>query len=230
MIRRRRTIAGSASVQGIGLHLGEPCTLKFVSARSGDGVGFVRSDRPGSARIPATADRAVLTERRTQLGEGVVALHTVEHVLAAVAGLGFDDLTIEMSGPEPPVLDGSSWPFVEALQGCGVVLQEGLPDELVIREKVCVRDGDSVYEAAPAAGLELDVTIEFPHPLIARQSSMWTMNADVFVRELSRARTFGFVREVEALRAKDLIRGASTDNTLALNETGLVSGELRWPD
>ena len=230
MSRRRRTIAGRTSVSGVGLHLGAPCTLTFTSAKPGEGIGFVRVDRPGSARIPATAERAVLTERHTQLGEGDDALHTVEHVLAAVAGLGFDDLTIELDGPEPPVLDGSAKPFVDALHQCGVVLQDGVPVELVIREPHRVTIDDSVYEVVPASALEVDVTIDFPHPMIGKQSGSWTVTADAFTNELAPARTFGFMRDVEALREKGLIKGASLENTIALNETGLVDGSLRWPD
>jgi UDP-3-O-[3-hydroxymyristoyl] N-acetylglucosamine deacetylase/3-hydroxyacyl-[acyl-carrier-protein] dehydratase len=230
MSRRRRTIAGRTSVTGIGLHLGAPCTLTFASARPGEGIGFLRTDRPGSPRITATADRAVLTERHTQLGEGPDALHTVEHVLAAVAGLGFDDITIELDGPEPPILDGSAKPFVDALHSCGVVLQSGVPSELIVTEPLRVTLDDSVYEVAPASGLEIDVTIEFPHPMIGRQSGSWTVTADVFANDLAPARTFGFMRDVEALREKGLIKGASLENTVALNESGLVEGSLRWPD
>ncbi|HYV97415.1 MAG TPA: UDP-3-O-acyl-N-acetylglucosamine deacetylase [Gemmatimonadaceae bacterium] len=229
-MRRRRTIAAGASLSGVGLHLGTPCRLAFAAAKPGDGIAFVRNDRPGAPRIPATADRAVLTERHTQLGDGENALHTVEHVLAAAVGLGFDDLTIELDGPEPPVLDGSARPFVEALQSCGVVLQEGTPRELVINEPLRVEDGDSVYVAEPAAGLELEVTIDFPHPLIGKQSAKWNVNADTFAKELAPARTFGFLREVDALRAKGLIQGASVENTIALDDAGVVSGTLRWPD
>jgi UDP-3-O-[3-hydroxymyristoyl] N-acetylglucosamine deacetylase/3-hydroxyacyl-[acyl-carrier-protein] dehydratase len=173
----------------------------------------------------------VLTERRTQLGEGSNALHTVEHVLAAVAGLGLDDLTIEMSGPEPPAVDGSARPFVDALQSCGIVLQEGRADELVVTEAVRVEDGDSVYEAQPGPGCELEVDIEFPHPAIGRQSGSWTLSAETFVRDIAPARTFGFMREVDGLRARGLIRGVTIDNTIALDDTGLVDGcALRWPD
>ena len=229
-MRRRRTIAGNATVEGIGLHLGEPCRLTFRSAPSGAGVAFVRIDVEGTPRTPATAERAVLTERRTQLGEGAQALHTVEHVLAAVAGLGLDDLVIEMNGPEPPAMDGSAAPFVAALQSCGVVLQEGLPLELVVTDTVRVADGESVYEASPASGYELSVDIQFPHPVIGRQTGSWTLSGETFVRDLAPARTFGFVREVEELRAKGLIQGASTANTIALDDRGPVDSVLRWPD
>lgn len=230
MSRRRRTIAGSAAVSGTGLHTGEPCTLTFRAAAAGTGIGFVRTDVPGQERLVATADVAQLTERQTRLGAGDAALHTVEHVLSAIGGLGLDDLTVEMDGPEPPILDGSARPFVEALQSCGVLLQAGDVSEFVIRERIRIEDGESVYEASPADAYEIAVDIDFPHPLIGRQRGEWTVTPETYVREIAGARTFGFVREVEALRARGLIRGASADNTVALTDTGLIAGELRWPD
>ena len=230
MTLRRRTIARSVSLSGVGLHLGQPCTLTFRAAQPGEGIAFVRVDLPGRPRTAAVAGRAVLTERQTQLGNGEAALHTVEHVLAAIAGTGLDDITVEVDGPEPPVLDGSAKPFVDALQECGVVLHGGHPTELVVREVVRVVDGESIYEAQPAASLDIEVTIDFPHPMIGRQSGTWTVGAEIFGRELAPARTFGFVREVEALRAKGLIRGASTENAIVLDDRGVVDGALRWPD
>jgi UDP-3-O-[3-hydroxymyristoyl] N-acetylglucosamine deacetylase/3-hydroxyacyl-[acyl-carrier-protein] dehydratase len=227
---RRRTIAGRATVEGVGLHLGQPCALTFAPGAPGSGIVFVRTDRPSQPRIPALVHIAELSERRTQLGTGDDALHTVEHVLAAVAGLQIDDLIIEMTGPEPPIADGSAQPFIAALQTCGVVLQAGCPGELVVTDTLRVEDGESVYEASPGVGLTVDVSIAFPHPLIGAQSGRWAVTPEIFERELAAARTFGFVREVEALRAKGLIQGASTANAVVLDETGVVDGAVRWPD
>jgi len=226
----RRTIARDATVQGIGLHLGQPCVLTFKPADSGAGIAFRRADRPDAAPIPARVQVAVEAERRTQLGTGEDSLHTVEHVLAAVGALGIDDLMIEMDGPEPPIMDGSAAPFFEALQAAGVVSQAGHPEWLIVRKPIRVVDGDSVYEATPADTLTLDVRIDFPHSLIGVQRGRFRITADGFYRELAAARTFGFVREVEGLRAKGLIQGASVDNTVVLDEHGLVQTTLRWPD
>jgi UDP-3-O-[3-hydroxymyristoyl] N-acetylglucosamine deacetylase / 3-hydroxyacyl-[acyl-carrier-protein] dehydratase len=226
----RRTIAGPATVEGVGLHLGQPCRLTFRPAASGTDVRFVRTDRPGSVPIPVHVTHAVEAERRTQLGTGDAALHTVEHVLAAVASQQVDDLTIEMDGPEPPIMDGSAQPFLEALLRTGIAEQPGEPEWLDLAEPVRVIDGASVYEAYPSDRLQLQVTIDFPHPLIGRQAGSWDVTRESFVRELAPARTFGFVREVEALRAKGLIQGASTQNAIVLDEQGLVETTLRWPD
>jgi len=226
----RRTIAGEAFVEGVGLHLGVPCRLGFRPAPPGQGIVFVRRDLPDAPPVPARVESAVLSERRTQLGEGERALHTVEHVLAAVAGAELDDVTSEMDGPEPPIVDGSAAPFLAALRRVGAVDHGGRADYLELAEPVRVIDGESVYEAHPADRLELDATIDFPHPLVGRQRGTWVVEPDSFARELAPARTFGFLREVEALRAKGLIQGASLDNAVVLDEAGVVSGPLRWPD
>jgi len=226
----RRTIAAETTLQGVGLHLGRTCTLRFLPAPSGTGLRFRRTDVEGRPETPAHISVAVAAERRTQLGAGEGALHTVEHVLAAVSGLGIDDLVIEMDSAEPPILDGSAEPFRAALVAAGLREQAGAPDVLRLREPVRVVDGESVYVAYPADALEVEVKIDFPHPLIGAQDGKWTVTPETFARELSPARTFGMLSWVEGLRAKGLIQGASTANTIVLDETGVVDTTLRWPD
>jgi len=226
----RRTVARATTLEGVGLHMGVPCRLTFLPAPSGAGIVFRRADLPGAPLISARVEHAVLTERRTQLGKEAVAVHTVEHVLAAVMAREVDDLVIELSGPEPPVMDGSAQPFVDALRDGGIAEQAGSVQYLQLQSPVRVCDGDSVYEAVPASALELDVTIDFPHPLVGRQRGEYRVTAESFERELARARTFGFVHEVDALRAKGLIRGASTQNAVVVGDEGVVDNELRWPD
>jgi UDP-3-O-[3-hydroxymyristoyl] N-acetylglucosamine deacetylase / 3-hydroxyacyl-[acyl-carrier-protein] dehydratase len=226
----RKTLARPATLEGIGLHLGVPCTLTFQPARSRQGIVFRRTDCPGLPRIRAHVSEVSSSERRTQLGKGDHAVHTVEHVLAAVSGMGIDDITIDMDGPEPPILDGSAAPFLAALSEAGLASLEGEPEFLHLTEPVRIIDGASVYEAYPFDGFELDVTIEFPHPLIGKQSRRFTVTRDTFESELSRARTFGFVHEVESLRAKGLIKGATLDNAVVLDDSDILSGDLRWSD
>src|SRR6185437_3911002 len=187
----RRTVARAASLEGVGLHLGVPCRLTFLPAPSGAGIVFRRSDLPGSPLITARVEHAVLTERRTQLGKDPVSVHTVEHVLAAVFARGLDDVVIELSGPEPPVVDGSALAFLALLDEAGTSEQPGTVQYLRLRAPVHVSDGDSVYEATPASELELDVTIDFPHPIIGRQQGRYRVSAESFQRELAGARTFG---------------------------------------
>jgi UDP-3-O-[3-hydroxymyristoyl] N-acetylglucosamine deacetylase / 3-hydroxyacyl-[acyl-carrier-protein] dehydratase len=226
----RNTIAATAKVQGVGLHLGVPCTLTFKPAASGSGVWFKRTDLEGQPSIAAHVDTAVLTERRTQLGQDSVSVHTVEHVLAAVGALELDDLTIEIDGPEPPIGDGSARPFLEALRGAGIARQTGSVQYLELREPVRFVEGESAYEAHPSDALELDVSIEFPHPTIGKQEGRYRISPDAFAAELAGARTFGFVHEVEKLRSLGLIKGASTQNAVVLDDKGVIDTTLRWPD
>ena len=227
---RRQTIERPATVSGTGLHLGQAVTLRFEPGAPNSGVVFARSDRPDARPVPAHASVAVLAERRTQLGEGDDAFHTVEHVLAAVAALQIDDLRIVMDAAEPPIADGSAQAFLDALRGAGVREHGGPARYLVVTTPIRVVDGDSVYEATPSARLDLDVSIVFPHPLIGLQDTKLAVTPESFTRELAGARTFGFLHEVEALRAAGLIQGASTANAIVLDADGLVETTLRWPD
>lgn len=226
----RRSISRDVELSGIGLHLGRPCTLRFRPAVAHAGVRFRRLDVPGQPETPAHVSVAVAAERRTQLGVGDAALHTVEHVLAAVAGLLVDDLIIEMDSAEPPIMDGSAEPFRAALVRAGIREHEGLPSVLRLAEPVRVVDGESVYVAHPAEALELEVKIDFPHPLIGMQEGRWLLSEASFAQELAPARTFGMLSWVEGLREKGLIQGASTTNTIVLDALGVVDTTLRWPD
>ena len=226
----RNTIAGTAVVEGVGLHLGVSCRLTFRPAASGRGIAFRRTDLPDAPMIPAHVDAAVLTDRRTQLGEDPVSVHTVEHVLAAVGALDIDDLLIDMSGPEPPIVDGSAQPFLDALRSAGIASQPGSVQYLELTAPVRFSDGVAEYEAYPAGALELDVTIEFPHRMIGRQTGHYRITPEAFASELAPARTFGFMHEVEALRKMGLIQGASTRNAVVLDDAGVIDTTLRWPD
>ncbi|MEP7345936.1 MAG: UDP-3-O-acyl-N-acetylglucosamine deacetylase [Gemmatimonadaceae bacterium] len=226
----RRTIGREVSLKGKGLHLGHPCEITFRPGRVGEGIFFIRSDLPGTPRIAALADLAIETERRTQLGEGIESIDTVEHVLAAVAGHSIDDLAILVDGPEPPILDGSAGPFFRALADAGLVSHGGRVDSLTVREPFVFESGESRYEVTPAQGLHLDVRIDFPHSLIGSQRMALEVSSSTFERELADARTFGFASEVEVLRARGLIVGGSTENAIVLNETGVIDNTLRWPD
>jgi UDP-3-O-[3-hydroxymyristoyl] N-acetylglucosamine deacetylase / 3-hydroxyacyl-[acyl-carrier-protein] dehydratase len=226
----RRTIGRSITLEGVGLHLGVPVRLTFHPAPANHGVVFRRSDLDGSPTIPARVDRALLTQRRTQIGEDPVSVHTVEHVLAAVAGADVHDLLIDVDGPEPPIMDGSAGPFLEGLREASFRDHAGIVSILTIPGPVRVTDGESSYEAWPCQSLELEVSIDFPHPLIGRQQGRYCVTAASFAAELAGARTFGFVREVEQLRSAGLIKGASTANAVVLDEERVLDTELRWPD
>jgi len=227
----RRTIQRTVALSGAGLHTGAVVTVTFRPAPAGRRVVFRRTDLPDTPEIAARLEEVEATDRRTVLGHGAQAIHTVEHVLAAVGALEIDDLYIDLDGPEPPALDGSFRPWVEALQGAGETLQDGDPVIYRVQAPFTVTEGASSYVVSPATAGRVTVSIDFPHPLIGSQAGSYEVTPAVFARELAGARTFGFVHEVEQLKAKGLIQGASTANAVVLTETGLVEGTaLRWPD
>ncbi len=227
----RQTIAREAALGGTGLHTGAPATVTFRPAPAGRRVVFRRTDLAGTPEVAARLEEVEATDRRTVLGQGAQAIHTVEHVLAAVSALGLDDLYIDLDGPEPPALDGSFRPWFEALQGAGTHAQEGETVLYRVTAPFTVTEGEASYVVSPAPEGRVTVTIEFPHPLIGAQAGSYPVTPEAFGRELAGARTFGFLHEVEPLKAKGLIRGASTANAIVLTDTGLVEGTtLRWPD
>ncbi len=227
----RRSIRKKAAVSGTGLHTGARTEATFLPAPAGQGIVFRRLDLAGKPEVPARLSEVEAVERRTAIGKGETTIHTVEHLLAAVAAHEIDDLTVELTGPEPPILDGSFQPYFEALANAGPTETSGEPVILTVPAPFTVTDGDSTYVVAPAKELRLTVTIEWPHPLIGRQSGSYTVTAQAFATELAPARTFGFVSEVESLKARGLIKGASQANAILLDERGLANGaQLRWPD
>jgi len=226
----RRTVRGSAGLEGVGIHTGAHTRVTFSGAAPGSGLAFRRTDLDGAPVIPVRLNSVTAVERRTALSAGGAEVHTVEHLLAAAMALEIDDLMIDISGPEPPIMDGSFQPFLEALLRAGPAEHGGEAVELVVREPFTVTEGDSSYLVGPAPGLRLTTTIEFPHPLIGRQTGSWDVTPERFAAELAPARTFGFVSEVEALKAKGLISGGSVDNAIVLDDESVVGTTLRWPD
>jgi len=227
----RRSIKQKAAVSGTGLHTGARTEATFLPAPAGQGIVFRRVDLAGKPEVAARLSEVEAVERRTAIGKGASMIHTVEHVLAAVAAHEIDDVTVELSGPEPPILDGSVEPYFAALAQAGPTETSGEPVILTVPAPFTVTDGDSSYVVAPARELRLTVTIEWPHPLIGRQSGSFTVTPQTFGAELARARTFGFTSEIEGLKAKGLIKGASAANAILLDERGLANGaQLRWPD
>ncbi len=226
----RRSIAGSVEVTGTGIHTGATTTLTFRPAPAGFGVVFRRTDLTGQPQVRAVAENVSSVERRTALAAGEATVTTVEHVLAAVAAHGVDDLLIDVDGPEPPNGDGSARPFFEALARAGIAENGGSAAGFRVSAPLTVREGDATYLIAPYDGLRLTVTIEWPHPLIGRQSGCYDISPERFATELAGARTFGFVAEAEALKAKGLGRGARQDGAILLSDAAVVGTTLRWPD
>ena len=227
----RRSITRKATVAGTGLHTGATTEATFLPALAGRGIVFRRTDLAGKPEVPARLTEVQAVERRTAVGRGDATIHTVEHLLAAVAAHEIDDLTIDLTGPEPPILDGSVQPYFEALAKAGPTEVGGEPAVLSVQAPFTVTEGDSSYVVAPAKGFRLTVAIEWPHPLIGRQAGSYEVTPEGFAAELAPARTFGFTSEVAQLQAKGLIKGASAATAIVLDERGIANGvTLRWAD
>lgn len=227
----QHTIKESISLEGIGVHSGAPATLTFNPAPVGAGIRFRRTDLEGSPEIPVDLDHVAGTELGTSLSEGEVRVQTVEHVMAALAARGVDNALLELSGPEPPILDGSFARYYEALESVGIE-DQGVPRAVIqIPEPVTLKmDSGEFYVAAPGDGLRISATIEFDHPGIGRQFGTFFFSEGSFAQEIAPARTFGFKVDAEALHAKGLALGSSLENTVVLDENGVLNGDLRFPD
>src|SRR5690606_35911059 len=230
-VSNQQSIRGEAELEGIGLHTGEPTRIRFRPAPANTGIRFRRVDLEGEPEIRATLENVVSAERGTTLAVGEARVHTVEHVLAAAAALGLDNLFIDVHGPEIPILDGSFLPFYEALSAAGPVAQDAPAAVLEIGRTISLSDvGGASYVVLPARSYRISATIEFDHALVRRQFASFDLGADGFREEIAPARTFGFMAEAEQLRARGLALGATLENAVILDEEGVASGELRFRD
>jgi UDP-3-O-[3-hydroxymyristoyl] N-acetylglucosamine deacetylase len=230
----QRTLKRPIALDGVGLHSGAPVRLQLMPAREDHGIVFTRVDLPGRPQLPARCEFVVDTSLATTLGLGPaspVKVATVEHLLAALAGLGIDNLRIEVNGPEVPIMDGSAEPFAAAVLEAGIRVQEAPKSMLVIRKPVMVRDGDKRAALVPSKRFQIDCTIDFEHPLIADQRMKVEFSDHTFAKEVAKARTFGFLRDVEKLKSMGLARGGSLDNAIVVDEFSILNPEgLRFPD
>ena len=231
MSQKQRTIQSESRIEGAGLHTGATAHVCFRPAAVGSGIRFRRTDMRDADEIPADLDHVFSTDRGTSLANGEARVHTIEHLLAAVVAHGIDNITVEVDGPEIPIGDGSFQPFFDAIARSGVSEQDGEPRTLDLTAPVSATGpAGANYVAVPAPALRISATIEFDHPLIRRQFGSFTVEPSLFAQELAPARTFGFMREAEELYARGLAKGVTLDNAIVLDDTGLASGELRFPD
>lgn len=227
------TLMGTASVSGVGVHSGKPATLTIRPAAEGTGVVFVRADvTDRDADIPALATRVTTTELGTNMtNDAGVSVATVEHFLAACAGLGVDNVRAELDGPELPILDGSSKPFVDLLERAGLRRQTAPRRMLKILKPVEVRQGVKFARLSPGEGFTMQIAIDFPTRAIGRQAISFTMAPGAFAREIAWARTFGFAHQAEQLHAMGKGLGASMDNTVVIENDAVINpGGLQVPD
>jgi len=236
MITPQVTIARDATFTGPGLHSGRPSVVRFRPASINTGVRFVRVDLPGSPEIPVSTQTARSEQseaRRTVLAQGEAEVQTVEHVLATIAGLGIDNVIIEVDGPEPPEpTDGSARPFVELLLGAGLERQSAPKRFLKVTRPISLVEDGIEMLAVPHDGLRISFTIKYSNRVIGTQHACFDLTSDgTFVREIAPARTFALERDLEMLRARGLIKGGSLENAVVVQDDGILNREpLRFPD
>jgi UDP-3-O-[3-hydroxymyristoyl] N-acetylglucosamine deacetylase len=224
------TLRETVTLDGVGVHSNKPARLVIHPAAANSGVAFTRSD--SDALAPALWSQVCATELCTALRIGTQSIATVEHVMAALAGLGVDNALVEVDGPEAPVLDGSAGAIVEAIDEAGLRTQAAVRRRIEILKTVRVERGAAFAELSPAvAGFTLDVGIDFPHAAIGRQRKRLAIDPASFRREISRARTFGFIGDLERLWRAGFALGASLENSIAIGDEGVLNpGGLRFAD
>lgn len=222
------TIGEPVSQSGIGLHLGLETQVRILPAAPDSGRVFVRSDLPEQPRVPAVVQAVSQTRLSTELGEGTATVRTVEHLLAALTGLGIDNACIEVSGPELPLLDGSAQGWVAALQQVQRQPQTASRRPIVVQTPVWVRHEDAFVVAMPAPTPRLTYGIDFEIPVIGNQWHSWDPAQQSFERDVAPARTFGLAHQVDYLRRQGLIKGGSLENALVCDRTGWMNPPLRF--
>ena len=230
----QRTVQKMVKTTGVGLHSGDKVTLTIKPAPINSGIKLVRTDLEPAVVIPAVAELVRETTMCTALvNDDGVRISTIEHLFSALAGLGIDNAIIEVNAPEIPIMDGSASPFVFLLQSAGIAEQSAAKKFLRIKKPIRVEDGDKWAELRPFNGFRLDFAIDFPHPEIARsrQHVVMDFSTSAFVKDISRARTFGFMTDIEYLRANNLALGGSMENAVVLDEFKVLNPDgLRYED
>ncbi len=230
---RQKTLQNTIRATGVGLHSGDKVYLTLRPAPVNTGIVFVRTDLEPHAHIRADAMNVRDTTMCTAVFNGEAKVTTVEHLMSAFAGLGIDNCFVELSAPEVPIMDGSAGPFVFLIQSAGIQEQSALKKFIRIKREIEVRDGDKVATFLPYNGFKVSFAIDFDHPVFEQQKQTTTVDFSTtsFVKEVSRARTFGFMRDLEFLRSQNLALGGSLDNAIVVDDYRILNDEgLRYDD
>ncbi len=230
---RQRTLRNTIRATGVGLHSGQKVLLTLRPAPVNTGIVFRRVDLNPVKEIPARAENVGETVLSTTLVKDGVKVATVEHLLSALAGLGIDNCFVEVDAPEVPIMDGSAGPFVFLIQSAGIAEQESAKQFIRIKREVTVRDEDKFATFLPFDGFKVTFTIDFDHPVFKgrSQKAVVDFSSTSFVKEVSRARTFGFMKDIEKLRAMNLALGGSVDNAIVVDDYKILNEDgLRYDD
>ena len=230
---KQRTLSNSIRASGVGLHSGEKVNMTLRPAAKDTGIIFRRLDIEPIQQIPARAESVIDTMLGTTIAKKNASVMTVEHILAAFAGLGIDNALIDLDGPEVPIMDGSSASFIFLIESAGIEEQNASKKFLKIKKKIRVEDGEKFAEFKPYNGYRISFEIDFDHPMI--KSKLTKLSVDfstlTFLKEISRARTFGFLKEIETLRSKNLALGGSLDNAIVFDDYRILNQDgLRYQD
>jgi len=228
-MKRQTTIGKKVELVGIGLHKGVPVHLRLEPMESNSGIVFFRSD--AGVSIPLTPESVVDTKMATVIGKDGVTISTIEHMLSAIYAYGIDNLRVIVDADEVPVMDGSSMSFCMLLDEAGIVELDAPKKIMRIKKEVEVREGDKYVKLSPSNDLSYDFTIKFAHPVIDKQTYVLKFTKENYKKEIARARTFGFVHEVQYLRSKGLALGGSLENAVVLDDKKVLNPEgLRFTD
>ncbi len=226
----QRTLQTAAACEGIGLHTGQTVRMCLRPAAANFGVAFKRIDLPASPTIEANPANIVDAHHATTIGKGGVKVRTIEHLMAAFAGMGLDNVLVELNGEEVPIMDGSAAPFVELIKKAGLRRQMVPRTYLKIKERLVVEADRRSIQIVPSERLQVIYTMRFDHPLLGEQSAAFDISKETFISEIASCRTFGFVKDVEELRRRNLALGGSFDNAVVIGEGGVLNGDLRFRD
>lgn len=222
-MRNQQTIAASVTCTGVGLHSGQPVSMTLRPAPPNTGVVFVNRSGKGTGQLPATIDHLVPTELCTAIHSNGFQVKTIEHLLSALTGLEIDNLYVDVTANEVPVMDGSAAPFVRLIQSVGVLSQHARQPYLKIMAPIEVSEGTKWVRIEPSSTPQITYTIHYDHPAIKTQTYHHDCSVTNFSEHIASARTFGFLHEVQALWARGLGQGGTLDNTVVLSETGVVN-------
>ena len=227
----QRTVEKPVSCEGVGLHSGKKVRMTIQPAPVNHGIKFRRVDLPGRPDVTAKFNRVVDTSLATVIGSDGCIVSTIEHLMATFAGLSIDNALVELNAYEVPVMDGSAGPFTRMIVEAGIQNQEVARHYFVLREKIELKEGDKSVTVLPSDSFRITCSIEFEHPIIGKQNFSFDGTDEAFASEISSARTFGFLHEVEYLKRYGLAQGGSLDNAVVIDKDQIVNQDgLRFPD
>jgi UDP-3-O-[3-hydroxymyristoyl] N-acetylglucosamine deacetylase len=226
---RQRTLHEMVSCTGIGLHSGEKVHMTIKPAPADTGIRFIRKDLAGQCEIAAKHDSVINTTLCTVIGNNGNHVSTIEHLMGAFFGFGIDNAIIDIDGPEVPIMDGSAAPFIFLLKSAGIKEQKKSKEFIVVKKPLSIREGNKSITVKPSKELKISFTIDFHHPLISNQQYNFTFSGRSFIDEISRARTFGFLKDIEMLRKAGLAKGGSLDNAIVIDDFRVINEDgLRY--